>query len=175
METSPRQSQSSGCQDFAQITQVLSCKWTSLLDLSVGLPYRFRRSKDVRNMQLYIASRDTRCAGLCLQTARSAGWTVELVATGQNLLTLVRDASCAPLCLVDVSLPDIDAFTLAEALADLRRPIRLRFLSDVANSDVIAARMKAAALDLPVGMSLLKPVDQARFRRMLAEEARFFA
>lgn len=123
-------------------------------------------------MQLYIVSRDAESLNVFSDAARDAGWAVTQVACGDHLVAEIGQHVKPVLVLIDLACSDVDGFSLIVTLADLKRPVRLRFFANGTDSSVIAARLKATALDLSVGTSIVKPVDHTRFRQVLAYESR---
>jgi FixJ family two-component response regulator len=106
---------------------------------------------------------------------RTAGYTVEMFGTAQELLQRLPGVD-RPCCVVsDIRMPGMDGLALQDALRAADAPVSLVFMTAFADVPTTLRVMKRGALDLlekPVSASVLLPVVAAAVARARKEAER---
>lgn len=120
---------------------------------------------------LYIADDNTDFAKYVATVARSGGWTVVTCENGGTLLERLAAGDGPAFLLIDVNMPEMDGIEVIEGLAELDRPLRIRFITGGTDAAIMAAKMIAQARNLTVGRNIYKPIEKHDLTTLLHEEA----
>lgn len=121
--------------------------------------------------QLYIADDNTDFAKYVARVASSGGWEVETCENGRALLERLATGDGPAFLLIDINMPEMDGIEAIEGLAELDRPLRLRFITGGTDAAILAAKMIAQARNLTVGRNVYKPIGKQDLTTLLHEEA----
>lgn len=125
----------------------------------------------VGSLRLFIADDDMQISALFRRVAEQEGWIVETCCNGRELLEAVDGGLEPALLIIDIQMPELDGIEVISYLADLNRPMRIRFITGGSDSSALAARMIAGARDLDVGRFLMKPLRVQDLKGVLHAEA----
>lgn len=121
--------------------------------------------------QLYIADDNTEFATYIAKVAKRDHWSVVQCANGRELLEQVTRGTGPALLLVDINMPELDGIEAVNGLAQIDRPLRIRFITGGADTTITVAQMIAKARNLTVGQNLYKPLAKNELLSVLAHEA----
>ncbi|MGR3620912.1 response regulator [Pseudophaeobacter sp.] len=120
--------------------------------------------------KLYIAEDNLEFSDYLATVAKREGWLVETCVNGDELLALLYEGSDPALALIDINMPEKDGIQVVEALSDLTRPLRFRFMTGGADAPILAAMLMARARSLSVGRNLYKPIPMETWIAVLNDE-----
>ena len=119
---------------------------------------------------LYVADDNIEFSEFLATVAKREGWTVSLCSNGVELLEKLRSEDGAAFALVDINMPEMNGIEVIDDIAEIDRPLRIRFVTGGSDVTLLAAKMIASARSLSVGRSVFKPVTLDAFCKLLSEE-----
>ncbi len=102
--------------------------------------------------------------------AKDVGWPVTTCRNGLELLEQLGEADTPALVFLDVLMPEMDGIGAIKSLAELRRDVRVRFVTGGATSNVVAAEHIGAGRGLRMGPATMKPIELRDLRGELQQE-----
>lgn len=121
-------------------------------------------------MQVYIADDNSEFVEFCVKVAKQEGWTPVLCEDGVELLRDLRLGDEPALVLCDLNMPNLNGIEVAYELPEIKRKLRIRFVTGGLESLANAARMLCDARGLSVGDDLIKPISIATLREVFQSE-----
>lgn len=120
--------------------------------------------------KLYIADDNVEFAQYLATVAEGQGWAVDICENGRVLLEKLNAGSGPALLIIDINMPEVDGIEAIEGVADVDRPLRVRFVSGAMETTLVAANLIAEARNIAVGRSIFKPVALADLKALLRDE-----
>jgi CheY-like chemotaxis protein len=121
-------------------------------------------------MQVYIADDNSEFVEFCVKVAKQEGWTPVLCQDGVELLRDLKRGNELALVLCDLNMPNLNGIEVAYELPEIKRKLRIRFVTGGLESLANAARMLCEARGLSVGEDLIKPISVSTLRDVFQVE-----
>ena len=122
------------------------------------------------NLQLYIADDNEGFAEFCSTVAAKENWLPVSCRDGAELLDALRSGTGPALVICDLNMPNLDGVQVAQALPEIQRNLRVRFITGGDQSFALAAHMISKINDMKAGRYLVKPISVSKLREVLAFE-----
>ncbi len=125
---------------------------------------------DSSDYQLIVADDNEEFSAFVAKVGIEIGWTVTVCCDGRELVEFLGQSQGPALVLVDVLMPELDGIEAIQMLTNIKRKMRIRFMTGGAQSNAVAAERIGAGRGLTLGPTILKPIRLATLRAELRQE-----
>lgn len=119
---------------------------------------------------LFIADDNREFSAFVAEIGVEIGWSVTECGNGRELVEQLSRSHTPALVLVDVLMPELDGIESIRMLANIKREMRIRFMTGGAYSNATAAERIGAGRGLSLGPTILKPISLSALRTELRQE-----